>query len=148
MSSKTEKKRKVGGRGGPRAGRGVRAAQSAVAAEAADASLLSPDQEPDSEATKVESGEYLLEEKVLRNGGPGRLERLLQWVVFVFAFGDKFFLCSSGWSQTGSVDQAGLDLNRDLPAFALQILGKVRTSPCLTQECLGAGEPDQGVGTM
>ncbi|XP_028725159.1 dynein heavy chain 2, axonemal [Peromyscus leucopus] len=61
MSTKTEKKRKVGGRGGARAGRAGRAAASAVAPGAAEASLLSADQEPEPESTKDES-ELVLEE--------------------------------------------------------------------------------------
>lgn len=92
MSTKTEKKRKVGGRGGARAGRAGRAAASAVAPGAAEASLLSADQEPEPESTKDESGEYLLEQKVLRNGGQARWEKLLKWSV-LFCFFEARCLC-------------------------------------------------------
>ncbi|XP_075848159.1 dynein axonemal heavy chain 2 [Microtus pennsylvanicus] len=65
MSSKTEKKRKVGGRGGARAGRAGRTVQSAVPTGAAEAALLSSAPEPEPESTKEES-EHLLEEPEVR----------------------------------------------------------------------------------
>lgn len=75
MASKAEKKRKVGGRGGARVGRAGRAPQSTVAPGAAEASQLSAIQEPEPESIKEEFGEYLLEQRVLRNGRWGELER-------------------------------------------------------------------------
>uniref|UniRef100_A0A8C6I3F8 Dynein, axonemal, heavy chain 2 n=1 Tax=Mus spicilegus TaxID=10103 RepID=A0A8C6I3F8_MUSSI len=55
MASKAEKKRKVAGRGGARAGRVVRAPQSTAAPGATEASLLPDGQEPEPESGKEDS---------------------------------------------------------------------------------------------
>lgn len=79
MASKAEKKRKVGGRGGARAGRVVRAPQSTAAPGATESSLLPDGQEPEPEE---DSGEYLLGRRGLRNGPWAEVERLLRGFFF------------------------------------------------------------------
>uniref|UniRef100_A0A8C6W7X2 Dynein axonemal heavy chain 2 n=1 Tax=Nannospalax galili TaxID=1026970 RepID=A0A8C6W7X2_NANGA len=68
MSSKAEKKRKLGGPGGSRAGHAGQPAQAAVTPGSAEAALSTTEKEPESEPIKEELGEYLLEQRRLNPG--------------------------------------------------------------------------------
>uniref|UniRef100_A0A8C6R755 Dynein axonemal heavy chain 2 n=1 Tax=Nannospalax galili TaxID=1026970 RepID=A0A8C6R755_NANGA len=66
MSSKAEKKRKLGGPGGSRAGHAGQPAQAAVTPGSAEAALSTTEKEPESEPIKEELGEYLLEQRAYK----------------------------------------------------------------------------------
>lgn len=113
MASKAEKKRKVGGRGGPRAARPGRPPQSTVAPGVEkETSQMPTIPEPEYEPMKEESGEYLLGQRLPRNGRRGDLERLYEcYFFFLFPETGSLWIALGGlklarytrrtWNSTG-----------------------------------------------